>query len=182
MDRTGIPGQRLQQHGLQRRRKGLAGGQRLRRKALRDEGDQQSESGARTQCAAHGSNGWPGRVANHLLTAAPRGPEVGDFAPSGVLGDIQPSGKSIEQCIRTPKKKGELVILEFFTPKCEDCVANLEPLDQLAADTSNTATTRSLRANSLGIARVVDGDTLNSRPGTYNICLSVPLCGMCILW
>ena len=68
--------------------------------------------------------------------------EVGDFAPCVVLEDIQPNGKSIDQCIRTPKKKGEFVILEFFTPKCEDCVTNLEPLDRLAADTSATATTR----------------------------------------
>lgn len=68
--------------------------------------------------------------------------EVGDTGPCVVLEDIQPSGTSKNQCIRTPKKKGDFVILEFFHPTCEDCLTNLPILDRLALDVERTATVR----------------------------------------
>lgn len=68
--------------------------------------------------------------------------EVGDTGPCVVLEDIQTNGQVIEQCIRTPRKKGQFVIIDFFHPKCDDCLANLEKLSALANDVFGTATTR----------------------------------------
>jgi len=68
--------------------------------------------------------------------------EVGEFGPCVVLEDIQVDGSSKEQCIRTPRKKGQFVLLEFFSPVCEDCIENLPALSELAADINARATTR----------------------------------------
>lgn len=67
---------------------------------------------------------------------------VGEFAPCVVLEDIQVDGSSKEQCIRTPRKKGQFVVLEYFSPVCEDCIANLPILSELAEDIYQRATTR----------------------------------------
>ncbi len=68
--------------------------------------------------------------------------EVGETGPCVVLDDIQPSGETISQCLRTPKKKGEFVLLDFSMPKCEDCVENLPLLANLKKDIDATTTTR----------------------------------------
>ena len=46
------------------------------------------------------------------------------------------------------------------------------------AAVSNRVTTRSLRANSSGITRVVSGETLNNRPGIWIIVRRVPSIGI----
>ncbi len=68
--------------------------------------------------------------------------EVGDTGPCVVLEDIQTNGQVIEQCIRTPRKKGQFIIIDFFHPKCDDCLENLQKLSTLANDVFVTATTR----------------------------------------
>jgi len=77
-----------------------------------------------------------------LGTPATQALEVGDIGPCVVLEDIQPDGSTKDQCIRTPRVKGQHVLLEFFSPVCEDCVENLHNLNVLAKDTYSTATTR----------------------------------------
>ena len=47
---------------------------------------------------------------------------------------------------------------------------------------SNSAATRSLRANKPGTTRVVKGETLNSLPGTCTISRNVPPDGMWMRW
>ncbi len=77
------------------------------------------------------------------LAASPaKALEVGQFAPCVVLEDIQADGSSKEQCIRTPLHKGQFVLIEYFSPKCDDCIENLPKLDELAAEISLKATTR----------------------------------------
>ena len=77
-----------------------------------------------------------------VLSTRGFGLDVGETGPCVVLEDIQPDGSSIEQCIRTPKQKGDFVVLEFFTSKCDDCAANVGIVNTLAGDIAATATTR----------------------------------------
>ncbi len=77
-----------------------------------------------------------------VLSTRGFGLDVGETGPCVVLEDIQPDGSSIQQCIRTPKQKGEFVVLEFFTSKCEDCAQNVGIVNTLAGEIAATATTR----------------------------------------
>ena len=68
--------------------------------------------------------------------------EVGDQAPCVVLKDVQPSGATVEQCIRTKEPGHAYVMLEFFSTTCGDCADNLPKLAKLAGEVAATTTTR----------------------------------------
>jgi peroxiredoxin len=68
--------------------------------------------------------------------------EVGDHAPCVELRDLQPSGETLEQCIRTRPEEKKYLLIEFFTTSCGDCARNLPKLSKLADEISATTTTR----------------------------------------
>ncbi len=69
---------------------------------------------------------------------------VGDDAPCVVLNQIATDGSESEFCIREPKAPGQLVLLEFFSATCSDCIRNLPIISGFADEIRGRATVRAV--------------------------------------